>query len=403
MATSTHLRRINQRRMISALLGLRMASRANLAKATGLSQPTACNIADELLAAKLLEEVADAEPAKNPPGERRMGRPGQLLRLDRSTPRFLAIQLGVEHTRLSLVPVAAQEEDDWAVEISTARTAEQWAKDVSMASHRLSAGPLDAVLLSVPGVVDERAGQVLLCPNLHWAQTVNLHEVTRRLWTAPVCMVQEIRALALGHHAIASPRNDFLLVDFGEGVGAAAVVGGMLYPSPVPLSGELGHTPVLGNRRRCGCGNIGCVETVVSRRGLLETFASETRFPRSWTSLAEHIAQHGIQPWLASTLDAAAVTIAGAVNVLGVQRVVITGSLNELPGVVLEYLSAAVIRDAMWSRFGDVLCHAAPRRRMAGLVSAAIDRVLLPDVQDVSPHGLEKRVEFTFSQRSGVA
>ncbi|HEX2971459.1 MAG TPA: ROK family protein [Tepidisphaeraceae bacterium] len=385
MATSTHLRRINQRRMISALLGLRMASRADLAKATGLSQPTACNIADELLAARLLEEVDSTDPDNSPPGERRMGRPGQLLRLDRTTPRFLAIQLGVEHTRLSRVPVAAQEEDAWAVEIPTARTAEQWAADVNKASRRLRSQPLDAVLLSVPGVVDERAGRVLLCPNLHWAEAVNLHDLAGQLWKAPVCVVQEIRALALGHQAIASPDHDFLLVDFGEGVGAAAVVGGRLYQSPVPLSGELGHTPVLGNRRQCGCGSVGCIETLVSRRGVLESFAAETRLPRSWGAMADFIGKHGIQPWLASTLDAAAATIAGAANVLGVQRVVITGSLNELPEAVIAYLSAAVLRGAMWSRFGQVLCQSAPRRRTAGLVSAAINRVLLPDIQERSP------------------
>jgi predicted NBD/HSP70 family sugar kinase len=101
--------------------------------------------------------------------------------------------------------------------------------------------------------------------------------------------------------------------------------------------------------------------------------------------MADFIGRYGIQPWLAATLDAAAATIAGAVNVLGVQRVVITGSLNELPEAVIAHLSAAVIRGAMWSRFGEVVCQAAPRRRTAGLVSAAINRVLLPDVQERFP------------------
>ena len=380
--------------MVSALLKLRAATRADLAKATGLSQPTACSIADELLEARLLEEVADADAGNGPPVERRMGRPGQLLRLDRSAARFVAIQLGAEHTRLSLVPVAAQDKDEWALEIPTARTAEQWAMDVSKAADRLRSRFLSAVLLSAPGVVDERAGRVLLCPNLHWAETANLHELAGRVWRAPVCVVQEIRALALGHQAIAMPHDDFLLVDFGEGVGAAAVVAGTLYQSLLPLSGELGHTPVLDNRRRCGCGNIGCIETLVSRRGLLESFAAETHAPQSWAAMADHISQHGIHPWLASTLNAAAVTIAGAVNVLGVQRIVITGSLTELPETVVDYLSAAVSRGAMWSRFGKVSCSAAPRRRTAGLVSAAINRVLLPDIQEASPDSRKRRIEF---------
>jgi len=86
----------------------------------------------------------------------------------------------------------------------------------------------------------------------------------------------------------------------------------------------------------------------------------------------------GIEPWLAATLDAAAMTIAGAINVLGVQKVLITGSLTELPSIVVEQLGDAVERSAMWARFGQVLCRPAPRRRAAGLVAAAIDRILLP-------------------------
>ena len=379
MATPTHLRRLNQRRMVYTLMRLGTASRADLAKATGLSQPTAGKIADELLTAGVLEQGEDAGANGAGNGVRRMGRPGQLLRLDRQTPRFLAIQLGVVQTRLAMLPVAAQEQDDWAVQVPAAAGPGEWVEQLRKAARQLRPAQPQAVLLSVPGVVNERSGQVLLCPNLRWAESANLTELVRNVWKGPVCIVQEIRALALGHQAIESPGEDFLLVDFGDGVGGAAVINGELFESPIPLSGELGHTPVLGNQRRCGCGAVGCVETLVSRRGLLETFAAQTRQSRSWQALSEHIADRGVQPWLASALDAAAVTIAGALNVLGARRAVITGSLTELPEPAMQHLCAAVVRGAMWARFGEVICQSAPRRRTAGLVSAAIDRILLAD------------------------
>lgn len=362
--------------MVYTLMRLGTASRADLAKATGLSQPTAGKIADELLEAGMLEQGEDASADNR---VRRMGRPAQLLRLDRQTPRFLAVQLGVDHTRLAMLPVAVQDRDDWAVRLPAAGDPVEWVEQLRNAARQLRPAQLEAVLLTVPGVVDERAGQALLCPNLRWAESVNLIDLIGKVWKAPVCIVQEIRALALGHQAIESPADDFLLVDFGDGVGGAAVVNGELFESPIPLSGELGHTPVLGNQRQCGCGAVGCVETLVSRRGLLDTFAAETRKTRSWPALFEHIAECGVEPWLASTLDTAAITIAGALNVLGVRQAVITGSLNELPAPVMQHLSAAVVRGAMWARFGEVLCHSAPRRRTAGLVSAAIDRILLAD------------------------
>jgi predicted NBD/HSP70 family sugar kinase len=157
----------------------------------------------------------------------------------------------------------------------------------------------------------------------------------------------------------------------------------------LPISGEIGHTPVLGNQRKCGCGATGCMETLVSLRGLLESFSTATRgSKKTWAQLREHIAGQGIEPWLAHSLDAAAVAIAGALNVVGLRRVVITGSLTELPPSVLAYLARAVQNGSMWAKFGEVECVAAPRRRTAGLIAVGIDRLIVPDSH--SKHFSEK-------------
>ena len=98
--------------------------------------------------------------------------------------------------------------------------------------------------------------------------------------------------------------------------------------------------------------------------------------------------------WLAEALGATAAVIAGAVNVLGVGEVVITGSLTELAPSVMSYLEQAVVKGTMWARFGQVKCFSALRRRTAGLVAVGIDRFVsaLPDrVPGASGAGLEKR------------
>jgi hypothetical protein len=45
----------------------------------------------------------------------------------------------------------------------------------------------------------------------------------------------------------------------------------------------------------------------------------------------------------------------------------------------VEQLSDAVQKGAMWARFGEVECVAAPRRRAAGLVAVGIDRFIAPE------------------------
>jgi glucokinase len=302
-----------------------------------------------------------------------------MLRLNRRQPRFLAMELGVSETRLAVLPVGAEPDDRWGVQVATPNSAEAWVGQLAAAAARIHQKHFWGVLVSVPGIVDEAAGQALFSPNLHWTERVELPKLIQRVWNAPVLLVQEERALALGHQSADPCGDDFLLVDFGEGVGGAVIVSGKPYTNPLPISGELGHTPVPGNRRPCGCGAVGCLETLVSTRGLLTSFAeAEGTVAPAWAALAQHLAEHGVVPWLAETLETTGAVIAGALNVLGLRRVVITGCLVELPEAVMEHLAAVIERGAMWARFGEVLVQPAPRRRTAGLVAAGLDRLVLP-------------------------
>jgi predicted NBD/HSP70 family sugar kinase len=397
-ALPASLRRTNQRTVISLLLRLGAASRADLAKAAGISQPTAGKITAELLKMGMLQET-DAPDLNG--REPRLGRPGQLLRLDDRYPRFVVVELGVTESRVAALPVAIRLEDQWSSQFETSTSPAALLKGLKHIASKFRAQSLWGVLVSVPGIIDEAGGKVLFCPNLHWLEGTDLAGLVRQVWNLPVLLVQEIRALAMGQLTAEPGGEDFLLVDFGQGVGGAIVLEGKLYPHPMPLSGELGHTPVAGNERQCGCGAIGCLETLASERGVLQSFAEkrqqlEEKVPKAeeaggqtavsesdWDALVNDIRRHGIEPWLAETLSAAGKVIAGALNVLGLHRVVVTGRLAELPGSI-ERLGSEVKAGAMWARFGQVECQAAPRRRSAGLVAAGLDRLILPTGKPVA-------------------
>ena len=373
---------LNRRALLRQLQKLGVASRAELAKALGMSQPTAGKIVDELIAAGVLEETIIPESDGAEAGLR--GRPGRKLQLNQSRSRLLAIQVGLLETtvaRMSLgVPAADQWHFTFALAKNEADPARTWEKSLRAAAKEIGGRDFLGVLVSVPGIVDEETNRILFSPNIHWTEKADLAKIVRRVWNLPVLLVQEERALALGHHLAHPECEDFLLVDFGEGVGGAIIVGGRPLANPLPISGEIGHTPVLGNPRQCGCGAVGCMETLVSLRGLLESFATATRGKKnSWAQLREHILEKGIEPWLAQSLDAAATAIAGALNVIGLRRAVITGSLTELPPAVLAHLARAVQNGSMWAKFGSVECAAAPRRRTAGLIAVGIDRMIVPD------------------------
>src|SRR4051794_38853083 len=89
------LRRLNRRAVIRFLQGTPHVTRADCARGLGVSQPTVGKIVDELVERGVVEEVeADEELNGNGLGPRRLGRPGQMLRLDQSRPRLVLIHLG---------------------------------------------------------------------------------------------------------------------------------------------------------------------------------------------------------------------------------------------------------------------------------------------------------------------
>ena len=373
--------RHNKRALLDRLLRLGTASRADLAKSLGLSQPTTGKIADELIELGVFEEIDEfPNGSQFSVSGTRMGRPGRMLRLTQSTSRFLGVQLGLRETRLSPLPLSVTDEDQWLVRLPTPASAKEWSRSLRKAAAQIAQKSFWGILVSVPGLVDERKGEILYSPNLRWTAGTAFSAPIHEVWNAPVILIQEERILALGHHSAHREGEDFLLVDFGEGVGSAVLISGKLYAHPLPISGELGHTPILGNNRRCGCGSVGCLETLASIRGLLDSFAeAHPKSRKTWDALSDAVAANGIEPWLAKTLEAMAAGIAGALNILGLRRVVITGAVTELPPAVFSYLSAAIVKGTLWARFGELKIEKAPRRRKAGLVAAGIDRFIVPD------------------------
>lgn len=379
---------INRRSLIARLQRLGMATRAELAKELGLSQPTVGKIAAQLLKQGVIEVVKSKEIKREHNGEDeedvRVGRPGIMLRLDKKNPRFLCIQLGVNVTCFSVMPVGVDSEDKWQIKAPTTDSEEEWLNQLKSVAKNLPNKKFWGILVSVPGIVDEVNCRVLFSPNLHWTEKADIGKALRKIWDSPVILVQEERALALGHKCLAEDNEDFLLVDFGEGVGGAAIVNGKLYTSSLPISGELGHAPVKGNSRKCGCGATGCLETLVSTRGLIMSFAEETKKSNpTWEDFVNHVKNEGIDDWLKNTLLETANVISCALNSMGLRKVVITGALTEINDEVIAYLRDRVIEGAMWARFGEVECVTAPRRRIAGLVWVGIE-------QFVAPVGTEK-------------
>ena len=125
---------------------------------------------------------------------------------------------------------------------------------------------------------------------------------------------------------------------FGTGIGSAIMIDGKILLGKNGTAAELGHIPVVGNSRRCVCGNIGCVETLISG-GALEHIQAE-RFPGTPINrlFRDHRDAGELQKFVAGMGQVAATEI----NLIDPDFLILGGGLLQMEDFPKEALEKAI-------------------------------------------------------------
>lgn len=116
-------------------------------------------------------------------------------------------------------------------------------------------------------------GTIENATNLKWKGVIRFADMMNKHYNVPVKLTNDANAAALGEmvYGGAKGMNDFIMITLGTGLGSGIVVNGDLVYGHDGFAGELGHVNVVENGRKCGCGNLGCLETYVSAPGIKRT------------------------------------------------------------------------------------------------------------------------------------
>ena len=124
--------------------------------------------------------------------------------------------------------------------------------------------------VGVAGQCLGRTGVVLNAPNLGW-RDVPFGALLEQSVGVGVRIANDLSAAAWGEKRFGAARglDDAVLVFVGSGVGSGLILGGRLHDGHRGVAGELGHVKVRPLRattapRRCGCGEVGCLEAYTS-------------------------------------------------------------------------------------------------------------------------------------------
>lgn len=138
------------------------------------------------------------------------------------------------------------------------------------AAASLPPGPPGPVGVGVAGQCLGATGLVMNAPNLGW-RDVAFGGLLSAALGARVKVANDLAAAAWGEKRFGAAKGlgDVVLVFVGSGVGSGIIAGGRLYEGATGIAGEFGHVKVRPLRpdtapRRCGCGELGCLEAYTS-------------------------------------------------------------------------------------------------------------------------------------------
>ncbi|MFC5664252.1 ROK family protein [Kitasatospora misakiensis] len=143
----------------------------------------------------------------------------------------------------------------------------------SQAAAERRGTPVRAVGVASCGIVDERAGVGVFSAAFGW-RDVPLRRLVAERAGVPVALGHDVRAGGVAEARLGAGRGHevFLFVPIGTGVGAAVMIGGRPFGGAHRQAGELGHLVVRPGGEACGCGQLGCVSTVVGGPAVLRHY-----------------------------------------------------------------------------------------------------------------------------------
>ncbi|MFF8606683.1 ROK family protein [Streptomyces sp. NPDC015346] len=368
-ATTTRTRLDRGRGALGPALELvhtgRAPTRAVLTAELGVTRATAGAVAAELEALGLIR--VDSNPGAAAGSQ---GRPSHRLAVDDKGPVALAAQVHADGFRAALVglggTIVATAPGCVTVSADPAQVlgaVVEAGADLLRESGRRCVG----AGLAAPSAVAEPEGTALNPLHLAWPAGAPVREIfAERVRAAgiegPAFTGNDVNLAALAEHRHGAGRGarDLLCVATGHrGVGGALVLDGRLHTGSSGLALEVGHLTVNPEGRPCHCGSRGCLDVETDPLAFLTVAGREpgpevSLLQQARDLLRDSPGDPGVRAATEELIDRLGLGLAGLVNILNPDRIILGGLHRELLHADPERLRAVVADRSLWGRSGGV-------------------------------------------------
>jgi predicted NBD/HSP70 family sugar kinase len=325
--TTDALRRGNQSAVLSIVHRAGRVSRAELAKATGLTRATVGVVLADLVELGLVYVVRPTEADG-------VGRPSHLVYPEPATVA-VAVNPEVDAVHVGIVELGGRVRAAERIGVSSVPSVAQVVELAAAASQRmLAAAParVAGVGVAVPGQVRDADGQVREATHFGWREeplAALLESATgHRTFAANAARVAMQAEITFG----AGRGIDDLLYAIGgaSGIGGGAVVAGRVLGGSGGYAGEVGHIRVRDPGTPCHCGSRGCLEAEVTQERLLAAVGLPADGAHLLADALAASTDPAVHELVADGTRLLGVALRAAVNLLDPAVVVLSGFLDAL-------------------------------------------------------------------------
>jgi len=293
------------------------ASRADIARSTGLTKVTVSGIVAELIDQGLMHELGPQE-------SQRPGKPAILVDLARDAHAVLCLDLSNhERFRGAVLDldgnVLARRDAERAG--ATGDAAVALAIELALDLLPLSTLPLLGIGVGTPGVVDDH-GVVRTAPNLGWTSMPLQQLLSERTGVATI-VSNDANVSALAEYRFGETSDDFILITIGHGVGSGLILDGHPVTGSNFASGEIGQVMV---------GTDLGIDAPYSREQVLEHWLSVPALQRALGEAGDSAAAR--EQVLSEAGRRLGIALAPVVGVLNLAGVVLSGPAELIDGTL---------------------------------------------------------------------
>lgn len=265
-----YIRKLNQKpsaqsRLLAQFISHGASTIPEIAKAVGVSLPTATSALNELIKAGIVKEIGkkDNSPGRIPMVYDLIPTAGYFVG---ANPEMDCLALAASDFSGNLITEKVRVPYEYE---NTPESLERLGEIINefIATLPLAKEEILQVCVNLAERVNPFEGRAY---NMFTFLKESLTDKLTELIQLPVCIENDSRSMAFAEYnkGCCKGVKDVIFVNVCWGLGIGIIINGQLFYGKSGYSGEFGHMTAYNNNIICHCGKIGCIETEVSGRAL---------------------------------------------------------------------------------------------------------------------------------------